>query len=411
MIMVVVDRLTKMRHYIPCTAKEADSGTSALAMARLLLDHVFRLHGLPDTIVSDHGSQFISAFWEHLMSWLGIKRKLSTTYQPQTDGQTEREKQDLENYLRWYVSWKQHDWPRWLSVARFVANSATSATTGLSPFHAVYGYEPRMDFDIPAGEPVSLTHDPSKHHARSQAEALAASLKETSSDLKEAKRVSQAWVSLKENEKRRDPVLAAGDLVYLETRHLSRGRPTLKLDYRWTGPYRVEAIHSGSAKLSLPASSKIQATVNLSYLRRFDNNPLPGQATDAESPDPVIAGEDPMEDEFEVTRILDARINRQYRGGRLQFQVSWRGWPDDPTWHNADDGEFSHARDALDEFYALPSTLLHRPRSAEVSLPSPPTDKSWDVPFLPGGGGVTGHRPSTRSLHPTHSLQAPILCP
>ena len=62
MIMVVVDRLTKMRHYIPCTAKEADSGTSAPAMARLFLEHSFRLHGLPDTIVSDRGSQFISAF-------------------------------------------------------------------------------------------------------------------------------------------------------------------------------------------------------------------------------------------------------------------------------------------------------------------------------------------------------------
>ena len=54
----------------------------------------------------------------------------------------------------------------------------------------------------------------------------------------------------------------------------------------------MEAVHSGSAKLSLPAGSKIHPTVNLSYLRRFDNNPLPGQATDAESPDPVIAGED-----------------------------------------------------------------------------------------------------------------------
>ena len=64
----------------------------------------------------------------------------------------------------------------------------------------------------------------------------------------------------------------------------------------------------------------------------------------------MIAGEDPSEDEFEVTRILDARINRQYRGGRLQFWVSWCGWPDDPTWYNADDGEFSHAKDALDEF-------------------------------------------------------------
>ena len=94
----------------------------------------------------------------------------------------------------------------------------------------------------------------------------------------------------------------------------------------------MDAVHSGSAKLSLLAGSRIHPTVNLSYLRRFENDPLPGQATDAESPDPVIAGEDPSEDEYEVTRIFDARISRQSRGGRLQFRVSWRGWPDDPTW-------------------------------------------------------------------------------
>ena len=93
-------------------------------------------------------------------------------------------------------------------------------------------------------------------------------------------------------------------------RHLSRGRPTPKLDYHWTGPYKVEAVHGGSAKLLLLAGSKIRPTVNLSYLRRFDNDPLPGQTTDAESPGPVIAGEDSLEDEFEVTPIFDARINR-----------------------------------------------------------------------------------------------------
>ena len=104
MIIVVVDQLTKMRHYIPCKAKEADSGTSAPAMARLFLDHIFRLHGLPNTIVSDRGSQIISAFCEHLTSSLGIKRKLSTAYYPQTDGRTKRANHGLEHYLRRYVS-------------------------------------------------------------------------------------------------------------------------------------------------------------------------------------------------------------------------------------------------------------------------------------------------------------------
>ena len=290
-------------------------------------------------------------------------------------------------------------------MAEFAANAAPSATTGVSPFYTFYGYEPRMDFDIPAERPDTPSLDPSKHHAKRQAEALAMSLRDTWVDLKEVIQTSQAQVTLRENWKRRDPVLASGDPAYLDTRHLSRGRPTPKLDYRWTGPYKVEAVHGGSAKLLLPACSMIHPTMNLSYLRRFDNDPHPGQTTDAESPDPVIVGQDPSEDKFQVTHFLGARINRQYCGSRLQFRVAWCGWPDDPTWYNADDGEFSHAQDALDEFYALPSTVVRTPRSAEVSSPSPPTDKSRDEPFFLWGAGVTGRRPSTRSL------QTPFPCP
>ena len=293
-------------------------------------------------------------------------------------------------------------------MAEIAANATPSATTGVSPIHAVYGYEPHMDFDIPAERPDTPSLDLSKHHAKCQAEALAMSLRETWGDLKEVIQMSQARVSSRENAKHRDPVLAPGELAFLDTRHLSWGHPTPKLDYRWTGPHKVEAIHGGSATLLLPAGSKIHLKVNLSYLRRFDNDPLPAQATDAESPDLVNAGKDPSEDQFEVMRSLEACINRQYCGGRLQFRVVYHEWPDNPTWYNADDGEFSHAKDALDVFYALPSTVARLPYSAEVSLPPPPTDKCRNNPFFPrggGGGGVTGRRPSIRSL------QTPITLP
>ena len=165
------------------------------------------------------------------------------------------------------MSWKQDDWARWLSVAEFAANSAPSATTGISPYHAVYGYEPGMDFDIPTGEPGTPTLYSGELHTQRQAEALATSLKQTWVDLKEAIQTSQARVSSRENEKCRDPTLVARDLPCLDRRHLTHGRPTPKLDYRWTGSYRVEAVHGGSAKLSLPTGSKIHPTVNLSYLR------------------------------------------------------------------------------------------------------------------------------------------------
>ena len=151
----------------------------------------------------------------------------------------ERGNQDLGSYLRRYVSWKQDDWARALSVVDFTANAAPSAATGISPFHAVYEYEPRINFDIPAGEPDTPVNDPSKRHARHQAEALAKSLKETWGYQREVIHTSQEWVSSRENEKRRGPTLVAGDLPYLDTTHLSRGRPTPKLDCRWTGPHKV----------------------------------------------------------------------------------------------------------------------------------------------------------------------------
>jgi transposase InsO family protein len=87
-ILTVVDRLSKERHYIPCTAGE--EGTSAEETAKLFLRWVYRTHGLPDSIVSDRGTQFVSLLWKSLCARLGISNKLSTAYHPQTDGQTER---------------------------------------------------------------------------------------------------------------------------------------------------------------------------------------------------------------------------------------------------------------------------------------------------------------------------------
>ena len=130
--------------------------------------------------------------------------------------------------------------------------------------------------------------------------------------------------------------------------------------------------------------------MNLSYLRQFDNDLLPSQATDAESPDPVIAVKDPSEDEFKVTSILDAHNNRLYRSSIFQFRVAWLGWPDDPTWYNTDDDEFSHAKDALDDFDALPSAKVRPPRSAGVSPPSSCTNMSWGEPYFPGRGWCYG---------------------
>ena len=98
-ILVVVDRFTKMAHFVPTTEK-----TMAEGLARLFRDNVWRLHRLPKSIISDRGPQFVAALMRELNEMLGIKTKLSTAFHPQTDGQTERMNQELEQYLRMFIN-------------------------------------------------------------------------------------------------------------------------------------------------------------------------------------------------------------------------------------------------------------------------------------------------------------------
>ena len=101
-IFVVVDRLTKMAHFIPCHKTVTGEETT-----RLFVDNVYRLHGLPNDIISDRGTQFTSKFWQSLFKILGVEIKLSSAYHPQTDGQTERVNQVLEQYLRCTINYHQ----------------------------------------------------------------------------------------------------------------------------------------------------------------------------------------------------------------------------------------------------------------------------------------------------------------
>ena len=116
-IMVVVDRLTKMAHFIPFRCLP----TAAIA-ADAILSTIFRLHGLPESIISDRGSQFTSAFWNRLCSLYDIEHSLSTANHPQTDGQTERVNAILEQYLRCFINERQNNWADLLPFAEFSYN-------------------------------------------------------------------------------------------------------------------------------------------------------------------------------------------------------------------------------------------------------------------------------------------------
>ena len=104
-ILVVCDRFSKMSHFVATIAK-----TMAEGLVRLFRDYVWKLHRLPESVISDRGLQFAVGLTRELNKMLGIETKLSTAYHPQTDGQTERTNQELEQYLRIYVNHRQNNW-------------------------------------------------------------------------------------------------------------------------------------------------------------------------------------------------------------------------------------------------------------------------------------------------------------
>ena len=133
-VWVIVDMLTKVAHFIPIrTTYRVDQ------LAKLYVSRIVSLHGVPRTITSDRGSLFISTFLSRLHQALGTTLKYSTAYHPQTDGQTERVNQILEDMLRACALAQGPKWEDSLSYAEFSYNNSFQASLKMSPYEALYG--------------------------------------------------------------------------------------------------------------------------------------------------------------------------------------------------------------------------------------------------------------------------------
>jgi hypothetical protein len=133
-IWVTVDRLTKVAHFLPVHTTD-----KAHKYAELYIDRIVCFHGLPRTIVSDRGAQFVARFWEQLQESLGTKLVRSSAYHHQTDGQTKRVNQILENMLRAYATDYDENWHKCLSLVEFAYNNSYQSSLKMAPFEALYG--------------------------------------------------------------------------------------------------------------------------------------------------------------------------------------------------------------------------------------------------------------------------------
>jgi hypothetical protein len=343
-IAVVVDRLTKMRHFIPTETLLADE------LADAFLRRIWCLHGIPSTIVSDRGTQFISTFWRALSSRLGTELRPSSAYHPATNGQTERINQELERYLRTYVNWGQDDWAKWLPFAEFAGNNATSETTGVSPFFANYGFHPRMGIEPQKPPPPGISDHERKEYFK--ANELADRFKAIIDQVQAFSRIAQARYEDNANRHRRDaPKYKAGDWVYLDMANLTTGRPVKKLDVVWDGPFEVVHATSHTVTLNLPENFECGRTFHVDKVSMY-HGPItadgrPSITTDLLANEGRVIqrtdkGKDIIEWKFE--EILDiAKMDN----GRWHYLVKWVGH--EPSWQPW--GNLKGCDDIIREFH------------------------------------------------------------
>jgi len=364
-ILVIVDRMTKMTHFIPCF-----ESTSALEFAQMFGSHIIRLHSLPDSIVSDRASIFTSNFWSTLASIFKIDPPKSTAFYPQTDGQTECMNQTLEVYLCIFCNYDQNDWFELLPLAEFAYNNAVQESTTMSPFFANYGFHPRFLVEL---HPTST----SSSHTAPAAQELASYLLDVHELLIQNVKHTQDLQAKYYNPKHKPVVLKPGDFVWLNSSNISTTRPLKKLDWKRLGPFKVvKRIGLQAYKLALPASVRhIHDPFHISLLDPVKSTPIPPHRLPAAPPATYIKDN---QEHFEVDDILDShRIRNQ-----LEYLIKWKGYPDsDNSWE-----PFSHiaARGLVKEFHRqhpMKPAPSSRRRIHTISFISPSNESLWDLRF------------------------------
>eukprot|EP00253_Pinus_taeda_P013679 PITA_13679 len=318
-IMVVVDKLSKATHFIP-----VQSTYRAVQISHIFKQNVFKLHGLPRTIISDHDVKFTSAFWRTLFTELGTQLNFSTAYHPQTDGQTERVNQVAEDMLRDYVMQKPTQWEEYLHLVEFAYNNGYHTSLRMSPFEVLYGRKCRTPSSW-SGPEDKLRLGPK------MLKDMEDMVKRLCVNLKAAQDRQKKFA----DRKRRFNEYQVGDHVYVRIqvkKSTMQWSGCAKLAPQYYGPFQILArIGPMAYQLALPSHIQIHNVFHVSVLKKYVYDPkhvIHWQDIQVEPEGEVLV---------EPLSILDRREVQLRKRVITQIKVQWQHFgPDEATWEDED---------------------------------------------------------------------------
>ncbi|XP_052728408.1 transposon Tf2-1 polyprotein isoform X1 [Vigna angularis] len=315
-ILVVVDRLSKYAHFLPLKHPY-----TARTVAEVFTREIVRLHGIPQSVVSDRDPLFLSLFWKELFKGLGTKLKMSTAYHPETDGQTEVVNRVLEGYLRCFCSEQPAGWMAVLPWAEYWYNTNYQGAIKCTPFETVYGRQPPSLHRYIPGETL--------------VEAVSQELLTRDEALRQLKfhlEKAQEQMIRQANKKRKPTNFEVGDWVYLRIRpHRQTSMPTRlhpKLSARYFGPFQIsQRVGEVAYKLQLPDTARIHPVFHVSQLKKA----IGERRVEKELPRELQA-EGPS---FWPVGVLGRRQAQQGKKTVPQLLIEWQeGGSDGATWED-----------------------------------------------------------------------------